>query len=102
MATPITTEANLDVAPLSGSLGAEIRGISLDQAGPAEAELIRSLLIENLVLFFPDQHLSQESHIAFGRHFGKLEGRRLGGIGGCLRYPQSFRRAVIEDKRGIR
>ena len=74
MATPITTEANLDVAPLSGSLGAEIRGISLDQAGPAEAELIRSLLIENLVLFFPDQHLSQESHIAFGRHFGKLEG----------------------------
>ncbi len=69
-----TNLPGLDVERLSGSLGAEIRGIVLEKAGPAEAEVIRSLLIEHLVLFFPNQHLTPEAHIAFGRHFGKLEG----------------------------
>jgi taurine dioxygenase len=64
----------LDVNRLSGSLGAEIRGIPLTEVGPAEVETIRSLLTEHMVLFFPDQHLDPDAHIAFGRHFGKLEG----------------------------
>ncbi|MFQ5503315.1 MAG: TauD/TfdA dioxygenase family protein, partial [Planctomycetota bacterium] len=65
---------NLDVTRLSGSLGGEIRGISLEKVGPPEADLIRTLLTEHMVLFFPDQHLTPDAHIAFGRHFGKLEG----------------------------
>jgi taurine dioxygenase len=73
MADPLTLQ-DLDVNRLSGSLGAEIRGLSLDKVGPADADVIRSLLTEHLVLFFPDQHLNQEAHLAFGRHFGKLEG----------------------------
>jgi len=64
----------LDVGRLSGSLGAEIRGIPLEKVGPREAEAIKDLLIDHLVLFFPDQHLDPKTHIAFGRHFGKLEG----------------------------
>ncbi len=63
-----------EVTRISGSLGAEIRGLSLKEVGPAEAERIQALLMEHLVLFFPDQHLAPEAHIAFGRHFGKLEG----------------------------
>ena len=63
----------MEVARLSGSLGAEIRGISLERADSADAEAIRSLLLEHLVLFFPDQHLTPDAHIAFGRLFGKLE-----------------------------
>jgi taurine dioxygenase len=62
-----------DVQRLSGSLGAEVRGISLAGAGPSEAEQIRSLLAEHLVLFFPGQRLSPDEHIAFGRLFGELE-----------------------------
>ena len=69
-----TNAHDLEVVRLSGSLGAEIRGISLDKVGPPEADVIRSLLHEHLVLFFPDQHLTSDAHIAFGRHFGKLEG----------------------------
>ncbi len=65
---------NLEVLRLSGSLGAEVRGIALADAAAADAEKIRSLLTEHLVLFFPEQHLSVEEHAAFGRHFGKLEG----------------------------
>ena len=73
MATATNAPA-FDVLPMSGSLGAEVRGISLEHAGPAEAEAILSLLIEHMVLFFPDQHLTPDAHIAFGRHFGDLEG----------------------------
>jgi taurine dioxygenase len=68
-----TTIRELAVTRLSGSLGAEVRGIRLTAAGPAEAEMIRSLLLEHLVLFFPEQHLTPDEHIAFGRLFGKLE-----------------------------
>ena len=62
------------VTRLSGSLGAEVRGVALGAVGPAEAEKIRSLLTEHLVLFFPEQHVSPAEHVAFGNHFGKLEG----------------------------
>jgi taurine dioxygenase len=68
-----TNRAALDVRRLSGSLGAEIHGVSLEKAGPAEADAIRSLLLEHLVLFFPEQHLTPDQHIAFGRLFGELE-----------------------------
>jgi taurine dioxygenase len=63
----------LDVTRLSGSLGAEIHGISLAKAGASDAELIRTLLMEHQVLFFPGQRLTPDEHIAFGRLFGKLE-----------------------------
>jgi taurine dioxygenase len=81
MATALS-QRGLDVIRLSGSLGAEIRGLSLSDAGPEDAEAIRALLTEHLVLFFPDQHLTPDQHIAFGRLFGELEAHpnlKLGG-----------------------
>ena len=65
---------NYEVVRLSGSLGAEVYGTSLARVDATEADAIRELLHEHLVLFFPDQHLDQDAHIAFGRHFGRLEG----------------------------
>ncbi len=65
---------DLEVVRLSGSLGAEVHGIRLGEVGPAEAEAIEALLIEHLVLFLPEQHPTVEEHVAFGRHFGELEG----------------------------
>lgn len=64
----------MEVVRLSGSLGAEVRGIPLSQVDSSGAQEILSLLTEHLVLFFPDQQLSKEEHVAFGQHFGKLEG----------------------------
>lgn len=66
-------QTDLDVRRLSGSLGAEIRGISLAAATADDARTIHRLLLEHLVLFFPEQHLDPDQHIAFGRHFGELE-----------------------------
>jgi len=70
--SPATVPA-LEVTRLSGSLGAEIRGVRLAQAGRAEADAILALLMEHQVLFFPDQRLTPDQHIAFGRLFGQLE-----------------------------
>ena len=79
-ATPLG--AQLDIRRLSGSLGAEICGVSLSQAGPAEAEAIETLLLEHMVLFFPDQHLTPDAHCAFGRLFGELEAHPNLALGG--------------------
>ena len=57
------TEPILDVRRLSGSLGAEVRGLPLAKAGPGDADRLKALLLEHLVLFFPDQHLSPDEHI---------------------------------------
>jgi len=70
---PVAQREPLEITRLSGSLGAEIRGVSLAEATPADAETIRALLLEHMVLFFPDQHLTPDTHIAFGRLFGELE-----------------------------
>ncbi len=73
-ARPTDGTAGVDVVRLTGSLGAEVRGIELATAGPEEAETLLGLLVQHLVLFFPGQHLTPDAHIAFGRLFGKLEG----------------------------
>lgn len=64
---------DLEVRRLSGSLGAEIHGIALRRADGDDARMIHDLLLEHLVLFFPDQHLTADEHLAFGRLFGELE-----------------------------
>ncbi len=58
---------------LSGSLGAEIRGPSLQRVERVDADAIRALLLEHQVLFFPGQSLTPDTHLAFGRLFGELE-----------------------------
>ena len=69
----MTARTDLDVRRLSGSLGAEIRGLPLATATAQDAALVHELLLEHMVLFFPDQHLTADEHLAFGRHFGELE-----------------------------
>ena len=63
----------MDVRPLTAALGAEIHGValgSLDDAGLAE---LRKHWLDHKVLFFRDQDLTIEEHVAFGRRFGELE-----------------------------
>ena len=54
-------EQDLGVTRLAGSLGAEVRGISLAKATPADADAIQSLLMTHMVLFFllRDYHLQK-------------------------------------------
>ncbi len=67
-------DRKLEAVRLAAALGAEVRGISLGTAAAADVDEIQSLLTEHLVLFFPEQHLTIDEHVAFGRNFGPLEG----------------------------
>jgi taurine dioxygenase len=67
------TSADWSVRPVSGALGAEVRGAPLSQLDDVSFGALRELWAEHLVLFFVDQHLSPEEHIAFARRFGEPE-----------------------------
>ena len=60
--------------PLSPTVGAEIGGVDLgrplDDATLAE---LRRALLEYKVIFFRDQDITTEEHLAFARRFGELE-----------------------------
>ena len=63
-----------EVKKLSKSLGAEVTGVDLCSVSDDDIENIKSLLVDNMVLFFPGQTISQEEHVEFGAKFGELEG----------------------------
>lgn len=64
----------LQIHPLSPTIGAEVSGIDLraDISAPVLAE-IRQALLNWKVLFFRDQDITTEQHLAFARLFGELE-----------------------------
>jgi len=73
MATKASEIRRLHIEPSTGTLGAEISGVDLSQ--PLDDEIIaeiRQALLDNLVIFFRDQHITPEQQIAFGRRFGEL------------------------------
>jgi taurine dioxygenase len=70
-ATPATRE--LEVSPVTGTIGAELRGVDLSsQLSDATVTDIRAALLANRVVFFRDQTLDYESQVAFARRLGTL------------------------------
>ncbi len=67
-------ETPWDVRRLAGALGAEVNGLTLKDASDRDIAKIQELLNEHMVLYFPDQFMSVDDHVAFGRNFGHLEG----------------------------
>jgi alpha-ketoglutarate-dependent taurine dioxygenase len=67
------TKVDLDVRPLSPTIGAEIHGVDCAaELGDDVISAIRAVWLERLVVFFPDQRLDDESQIAFAQQFGEL------------------------------
>src|SRR5260370_39887048 len=63
----------ITVDKLTPIIGAEIGGVDLAQPlGNRMIDELHRALAENSVIFFRDQHLSDEQHLAFGRLFGDL------------------------------
>ncbi len=64
----------LNARRLSNALGAELRGVDLqqplDERGFAE---INSAFLEHGILLFRDQDITHEQHIEFSRGFGELD-----------------------------
>ena len=63
----------MEIKLLSGALGAEIKGIDLKDTSDENFKKINNLLLEHKVIFFRDQPLTTEEHIALGEKFGPLE-----------------------------
>jgi taurine dioxygenase len=64
----------LQINPLSPTIGAEVSGIDLSaEISAAELAEIRRALLDWKVLFFRDQDITTEQHLAFARLFGELE-----------------------------
>ena len=64
----------LDIRPMTPAVGAEILNIDLAAPDiPDRIGEIRAALLKHGVIFFRDQELTQEQHIAFARKFGDLE-----------------------------
>ena len=61
---------SITVRPVAGSLGAEISGIDLAPLSNSATAAIRQAFTDHLVLFFHDQKLTPEQHLAFSRLFG--------------------------------
>jgi len=67
-------ETPFEIKPYSPTIGAEIHGIDLRQPMPdATLASLRAALLEWKVLFFRDQDITTEQHLAFARRFGELE-----------------------------
>ncbi len=68
------SQQTISVNRIAGALGAEVGGVDLAQPlfDETVAEIRRALL-DHLVIFFHDQHLTPEQHLAFGRRFAALQ-----------------------------
>ena len=71
---PSTDALPFTLRPLTPNIGAELLDIDLGAPDIGDAiPAIRQALLDHRVIFFRDQHITQEQHLAFARMFGELE-----------------------------
>ena len=72
------TNAAIAVRPISSAVGAEILGLDLADTLPdATVDAIRHALFQHGVVFFRDQKLTPEQHVAFAERFGAINVNRF-------------------------
>lgn len=65
---------SLTLSPLTPTIGAEVSGIDLSRPlDPGTVKALRQALLDWKVLFFRDQDIDTDQHLAFARCFGELE-----------------------------
>jgi taurine dioxygenase len=64
----------IEVLPVTAEIGAEIRGVDLREPLSDEAfAAVEKALLDHLVIFFRNQAITPEQHLAFGRRFGGIQ-----------------------------
>ena len=75
-------ELGFEFEHLGITIGSVIHGIDLKQTHtPERIRFIRDVLLERKVVFFRDQHLTEDEQVAFGRQFGDLDAFPFGPAG---------------------
>lgn len=66
----------MQITPLAGA-GAEITGVDIRHLTAADLAAIKAAYADHGVIFFRDQSLSEDDHIAFARRFGPININRF-------------------------
>ena len=83
----IVMKKRFRIRPMTGSIGAEVLDIDLSKKLDRNTvDQIRGVLLDYLVVFFRDQNLTPEQHIAFAEYFGEPDTYPF--IKGLDNYPQ--------------
>ncbi|HTW70638.1 MAG TPA: TauD/TfdA family dioxygenase, partial [Acetobacteraceae bacterium] len=69
--------SDIQIHPCTGTVGAEIRNVDLAQLDDPTADIIRETLFDRGVVFFRDQHLTPEQHVAAAERFGPIDINRF-------------------------
>jgi taurine dioxygenase len=62
----------VEVTPLSQHCGAEVVGVDLTDVDDATVAAIREVWLDRGVVFFRDQHLTDEAQVALAKRFGEV------------------------------
>lgn len=65
------------VEKVTGGCGAEIQGVDLVRLSEPEMDAIREAYVEHGVIFFRDQTITPEQHIAFAQRWGEIDINRF-------------------------
>ncbi len=68
---------SITICPVTPSFAAEVGDVDLGRLAEADLEEIKEAFWKYSVLVFPEQHLTEEQHLAFARHFGPVETDRV-------------------------
>ena len=91
----------LEVRP-TPTLGAEVRGVDLARATPAQIDVIKDAWYRHDVLIFRGQRLRDDDLLAFSRHFGRLDPPPNQGAGrkSPPGYPEVYVVSNVRDAQG--
>jgi taurine dioxygenase len=68
-----TIQRTVQIQPVTSIIGAEISGVDLrDDLDDQTIATIRQAFLDHLVIFFRDQDLTDEQHLAFAQRFGTV------------------------------
>ena len=67
----------IEVTPSDGPVGATISGVEIADATDAQIAEMRRAFAEHGVVFFRDQHLSPDDHLAFAERWGTINVNRF-------------------------
>merc|ERR1712096_360971 len=87
----------MEIKLLSGALGAEILGLNLKDTSDKNFKKINNLLLEHKVIFFRDQKITEEEHMALAEKFGPLEIHAY--VKGLDKFPEIVRIIKAEDEK---
>ena len=74
MANTPAFQESITVEPITPGIGAIVHGVALQDTITDDGlfAAIHALWMQHLVLFFREQRLTPEEHVAFGRRFGEF------------------------------